>query len=150
MKTPISDQVLNRNVSQVLAAHGLRSPCHITIQTRNGEVTMTGTVLRQQQRDAAGQAVRNVEGVKRIVDRLTIKAPVKQSYEQMPAYVRPLTEDEAAAKAEQAATSEGAPAEPEVEAQKYDKQGKRLKEPTPPNGPVGATAKDNPYGKPSR
>ncbi|HVC96697.1 MAG TPA: BON domain-containing protein [Pirellulales bacterium] len=143
MKTPISDQTINRNVTQLLASRGLRSPCHITVQSSNGVVTFTGTVQRQQQRDAANQVAQNVEGVRRIVDRLTIKPPAKQSYEQPPAYVRPLTAEEATA-AELAATSGDAPAEPVVvEAPKYDKQGKRLHVSAPPAPPAGEPKDDN-------
>jgi hypothetical protein len=154
MKTPISDQTVYRNVMQLLASRGLRSPCHIAVQSTNGVVTLTGTVLRQQQRDAANQVAQNVEGVRRVVDRMTIKAPAKQSYEQTPAYVRPLTEEEAAKKAaaaaEQEGTSEAAPAEPVVEAPKYDKQGKRVREPAPPTAPNAEMPKNNPYGNPGK
>ncbi len=139
MKTPISDQTINRNITQLLASRGLRSPCHITVQSSNGVVTFTGTVQRQQQRDAAHQLAQNVEGVRRVVDRMTIKPLAKQSYEQPPAYVRPLTEEEAAAKAaaaEQEATSDDT--QPAVdEAPKYDKQGKRLQVSAPrPQAPL--------------
>jgi hypothetical protein len=147
MKTPISDQTINRNITQLLASRGLRSPCHITVQSTNGVVTFTGTVQRQQQRDTAHQVAQNVEGVRRVVDRMTIKPPAKQSYEQPPAYVRPLTEEEAAAKAaaaEQEATSDDASAEPIVEAPKYDKNGKRLQVSAPrPAAPPAAESPKN-------
>jgi len=147
MKTPISDQTISRNVTQLLASRGLRSPCHITVQSSNGVVTFTGTVQRQQQRDAAHQVAQNVEGVRRVVDRLTIKAPAKQSYEQPLAYVRPLTEEEAAARAaaaEQVGTSDDAETIV-VEAPKYDKHGKRLHVPAPtPAPPAGESPKIDP------
>jgi hypothetical protein len=145
MKTPISDQTINRNVTQLLASAGLRSPCHVVSQTRNGEVTLTGTVLRQQQRDMANQMVGNVEGVRRVVDRINIKPQVKQPFDATPAYFR-LPSKEAQATAQQAdgAPADGAPAEAaqpgyEMPMYTYDKQGKRIKT-EPPAAPPGASA----------
>jgi hypothetical protein len=79
-KAPISDATISRNVSRQLAGRGLRSPCQIQVQTRNGEVTLSGTVQYVHQRDAAVQAIRTVEGVRRIVEKLKVSPPAKHRY----------------------------------------------------------------------
>jgi hypothetical protein len=79
-KIPISDVTISRNATQHIAGTGLRSPCHIQVQTRNGEVTLSGVVQYDHQRNAAVQAVRNIEGVKRIVEKLKVMPPPKREY----------------------------------------------------------------------
>lgn len=85
-KDPISDEALSRNVSRQLASCGLRSPCHIQVQTRHGEVTLTGTVQFVHQRNAAVQAIRTVEGVRRIVEKIKVKAAPRPQYKELPAW----------------------------------------------------------------
>jgi osmotically-inducible protein OsmY len=72
-KDPVADSKLVRNVSQRLANRGLRAPCRIVVQSRGGEVTLSGNVQTLQQKQAAVQAARSVEGVERIVDQIQIK-----------------------------------------------------------------------------
>lgn len=81
-KAPVSDATIARNVSRQLASSGLRSPCRIQVQTRNGEVTLSGTVQFVHQRNTAVQAIRTVEGVKRIVEKLKVTPPAKHQYPQ--------------------------------------------------------------------
>lgn len=81
-KVPLSDATISKNVSQQLAGRGLRSPCRIQVQTRNGEVTLSGTVQFVHQRDAAVQAIRTVEGVTRIVEKLKVTRAAKHQYAQ--------------------------------------------------------------------
>jgi hypothetical protein len=81
-KSPVSDETISRNVSRQLAGRGLRSPCHIQVQTRNGEVTLSGTVQYVHQRDAAVQAIRTVEGIKRVVEKLKVSPPAKLRHPQ--------------------------------------------------------------------
>ena len=57
-KVPISDAAISRSVTQHLAGRGLRSPCRIEVQTRNGEVTLSGTVQYVHQRDEVVQIYR--------------------------------------------------------------------------------------------
>ena len=83
-KVPISDAAISRNVTQYLAGRGLRSPCRIEVQTRNGEVTLSGTVQYVHQRDTAVQAIRTVEGIKRVVEKLKVTPPAKHQYPQTP------------------------------------------------------------------
>jgi hypothetical protein len=81
-KVPISDATISRNVSRQLASSGLRSPCRIQVQTRNGEVTLSGTVQFVHQRNTAVQSIRTVEGVRRIVEKLKVTPPAKHQYPQ--------------------------------------------------------------------
>lgn len=78
----LSDATISRNISRQLASSGLRSPCHIQVQTRNGEVTLSGTVQFVHQRNTAIQAIRTVEGVKRVVEKLKVTPAPKHQYQQ--------------------------------------------------------------------
>lgn len=81
-KSPVSDATISRNVSRQLASCGLRAPCHIQVQTRQGEVTLTGNVQFVHQRNTAVQAIRTVEGVTRVVEKLKITPAPKHQYPQ--------------------------------------------------------------------
>lgn len=81
-KSPTSDATITRNVSRQLAGCGLRSPCRIEVQTRNGEVTLSGAVQFVHQRNAAVQAIRTVEGVRRVIEKLKVTPPAKHQYAQ--------------------------------------------------------------------
>jgi hypothetical protein len=52
------------------------------VQTRNGEVTLAGTVQFVHQRNAAVQAIRTVEGVTRVVEKLKVMPAAKHQYQQ--------------------------------------------------------------------
>lgn len=73
-KEKLPDPKITRNVSQQLSVRGLRPPCRITVQCRDGQVTLSGSVQTLQQKQTAGQAARGVDGVRSVVDRLQIKA----------------------------------------------------------------------------
>ena len=81
-KVPISDATISRNVSRQLASSGLRSPCHIQVQTRQGEVTLTGSVQFVHQRNTAVQAIRTVEGITRVVEKLKVLPAAKHQHPQ--------------------------------------------------------------------
>ncbi|HJT33080.1 MAG TPA: BON domain-containing protein [Pirellulales bacterium] len=81
-KVPLRDADISQNVTRQLAGRGLRSPCEIRVQTRNGEVTLSGTVQYVHQRDAAVQAIRTVEGVKRVVEKLKVTPSPKRQHAQ--------------------------------------------------------------------
>ena len=70
--TPIPDRSITRHVQGRIASRGLNSPCRISVATLKGEVTLTGSVERVQQKETAVQAVNGVAGVRRVVDRLTV------------------------------------------------------------------------------
>ncbi|HVX62374.1 MAG TPA: BON domain-containing protein [Pirellulales bacterium] len=123
------DATISRNAIRQLANRGLRAPCRINVQTRNGQVTLTGHVQYPHQRDAAVQALRAIEGVDRVTDQLKVKPPAKHEYKTLPPLPKPdaapiAAEAEAtdAAAEEQAAepdasheTDAHATAEPDVE-----------------------------------
>jgi osmotically-inducible protein OsmY len=76
--TPVSDRSVTQQVTNKLAGRGLTSPCHVTVDTRNGEVTLTGSVQHAHQKGAAVQAASSISGVRRVIDRLIVKAVVKR------------------------------------------------------------------------
>lgn len=102
-KVPVSDATISRNVSRQLASSGLRAPCRIQVQTRQGEVTLTGTVQFVHQRNTAVQAIRTVEGITRVVEKLKVlPAPKNQHLQPPPA------QHEAVAEKAQAVVGKGA------------------------------------------
>ncbi len=102
------DATISRNAIRQLSNRGLRSPCDITVNTRNGEVTLSGHVLYPHQRDAAVQALRAVEGVRRVTDQLKVKPPVKHQYNTLPPLAAPAKKVEATAATDPAATDPAA------------------------------------------
>jgi len=76
--TPIQDKTITRQVEGRMASRGLASPCRIGVATMKGEVTLTGTVHHMQQKSTAVQAANGVAGVRRVIDKLTVKIEKKQ------------------------------------------------------------------------
>jgi hypothetical protein len=56
----------------------MRSPCHIAVAARKGDVTLTGTIQFEYQRIAALHAARGIDGVRRVMDQLKVQAKVAQ------------------------------------------------------------------------
>ena len=75
--TPVQDKTITRQVQSKIAGRGLGSPCRIAVDTVKGEVTLTGNVQYAQQKVTAVQAAGAIAGVRRVVDRLIVKAVVK-------------------------------------------------------------------------
>jgi len=73
------DRTIAQAVTQRLATRGIRSPCRIDVQSRNGEVTLSGSIQYPYQRSAAMQAASTTSGVRQVVDRLTVKSTAKRS-----------------------------------------------------------------------
>lgn len=73
------DRTIALAVNQRLATRGIRSPCRIEVQSRSGEVTLTGTIQYPYQRGAAMQAASTTAGVRHVVDCLTVKPTAKRS-----------------------------------------------------------------------
>jgi osmotically-inducible protein OsmY len=73
------DRNIAQAVTQRLAMRGIRSPCRIDVQSRNGEITLTGNIQYPYQRSAAVQAASTTSGVRYVVDRLTVKPAAKRS-----------------------------------------------------------------------
>jgi osmotically-inducible protein OsmY len=66
------DQVITNQVQLKLANRGIRFPCNVSVQTKKGEVTLTGTVQFAHQKSAAIQAATGVTGVKRVTDSMSV------------------------------------------------------------------------------
>ncbi len=75
--TPVQDKTITRQVQGKLAGRGLGVPCRIAVETSKGEVTLSGSVQQQQQKSAAVQVTNGISGVRRVIDRLIVKAAVK-------------------------------------------------------------------------
>ena len=73
-----NDRGIVQQVTQRLATRGLRSPCRIDVQSRSGEVTLTGSIQYPHQRAAAVQAASTAAGVRQVVDRMTVKPAEKR------------------------------------------------------------------------
>jgi osmotically-inducible protein OsmY len=71
------DQIITQQVNRKLATRGVRQPCQVTVETKNGDVTLSGTVQYAHQKGAAVGVATKVTGVRRVVDRLTVKPVVK-------------------------------------------------------------------------
>lgn len=75
--TPVQDRTITRQVQGRIAGRGLASPCHISVETRKGEVTLSGSVQYAHQKSTAVQAANGISGVRRVFDRLIIKTVAK-------------------------------------------------------------------------
>ena len=73
----IPDRTIDQQVTQKLSSRGINSPCQVTVQTRRGEVTLSGLVQHPHQKDAAVRAATSVMGVRRVIDNMTVKAVVR-------------------------------------------------------------------------
>lgn len=68
----VPDRSITQKVTDVLANHGMRAPCHITVVTAKGSVTLSGSIQYEHQRQVAVRTTRAVEGVRRVVDQLRV------------------------------------------------------------------------------
>ena len=75
--TEVPDRTIDQQVAQKLSTRGISSPCQVTVQTRRGEVTLSGMVQHPHQKNAAVQVATSVMGVRRVIDNLTVKAVVR-------------------------------------------------------------------------
>jgi osmotically-inducible protein OsmY len=72
------DRTIAQQVTQRMTMRGIRSPCKVDVQSRNGEVTLTGNIQFAYQRSAANQAAATTAGVRHVVDRMTVSPPAKR------------------------------------------------------------------------
>ena len=77
----ISDPKIAMQVTQKIAGRGIRSPSHVTVASAGGQVTLTGTIQHQHQRQAILQSIRGMQGVKGVVDSLKLIPPPKRKEE---------------------------------------------------------------------
>jgi hypothetical protein len=74
----VPDASIIQKVTRSLSNHGMRSPCHIAVAARKGDVTLSGTIQFEHQRIAALHAARGIDGVRRVMDQLKVQAKVAQ------------------------------------------------------------------------
>jgi osmotically-inducible protein OsmY len=66
------DQTITNQVQLKLANRGIRFPCTVLVQTKKGEVTLSGTVQFPHQKPAAVRAATGVPGVRRVTDSMSV------------------------------------------------------------------------------
>ncbi len=72
MESPVKDPVISQKVSQKLSSMGVRSPCRVTVATNKGNVTLSGTIQYEHQRQGAVHATKGIAGVRRVVDQMRV------------------------------------------------------------------------------
>lgn len=80
-KTTLSDAQVQANVLKAMATDNRLATQQIQTSTAFGTVTLSGSVPDDATRDAAEQAVSHTEGVKKVVDQLTVGAASAQNAE---------------------------------------------------------------------
>jgi len=73
-KESVSDKTILRQVNQRLARAGLGSGSRVSVQVRNGDVTLSGNIPYEMQRRPALRAASGVDGVSRVVDQLQVQS----------------------------------------------------------------------------
>jgi osmotically-inducible protein OsmY len=72
------DNHITRNVMNKLASRGF-GQSHLTVQTSNGLVTVTGSVQYAHQKQAAMKAIAGMTGIRRVVNQMTVKPATKRT-----------------------------------------------------------------------
>jgi osmotically-inducible protein OsmY len=74
----VPDTKITQHVNQKLTSGGIRAPSRVVVATANGEVTLSGNIQYEHQRQSAMQATRGVDGIRRVVDHLTVIPAVRR------------------------------------------------------------------------
>jgi osmotically-inducible protein OsmY len=77
-EVPTSDPKIAQNITQRLSSCGIRAPSRVTITSSGGQVTLSGTIQYEHQRQQAMKAVQGVSGVRRVVDNLRTAPAAKR------------------------------------------------------------------------
>jgi len=72
MDSPVKDPVISQKVSQKLSSQGVRPPCRVTVACNKGNVTLSGTIQYEHQRQGAVHAAKGIAGVQRVVDQMRV------------------------------------------------------------------------------
>ncbi len=72
-KVVVKDETLLLKVTQQLAKRGIRTPCKVKVLVMKGNVTLSGEVQYEVQKKTAMHAAREVYGVQRVFNQLTVK-----------------------------------------------------------------------------
>ena len=78
MHDPKDDRI-TQTVTNKLASRGFASPSRLTVQTANGQVTLSGMVQYAHQKSAAVSAISGMAGIRRVIDQMTVKPAVKHT-----------------------------------------------------------------------
>ena len=68
----IRDPMISQKVSEKLSSLGVRAPCRVTVASNKGNVTLSGTIQYEHQRQIAVRAIKAVAGVQRVVDQMQL------------------------------------------------------------------------------
>jgi osmotically-inducible protein OsmY len=72
-----NDDRITRTVINKLASRGL-GQSHLTVQTSNGLVTVSGSVQYAHQQAAAMKAIAGMTGIRRVVNQVAVKPAAKR------------------------------------------------------------------------
>lgn len=72
----MDDAMLTARIKARMTADGRVSPSRVDVDTLNGDVTLRGEVPTQEEKDAAAQVARNVEGVRSVSDQIIVNPAV--------------------------------------------------------------------------
>jgi osmotically-inducible protein OsmY len=72
-KKQVADKDILRQINQRLLKASLGAHSHVVVQVHKGDVTLSGTLEYQNQRKAVLRASRSVDGIRRVVDVMTVK-----------------------------------------------------------------------------
>lgn len=72
----VDDAMLTARIKARMTADGRVSPSRVDVDTLNGDVTLRGEVPTQEEKDAAAQVARNVEGVRSVSDQIIVNPAV--------------------------------------------------------------------------
>ncbi len=75
-----SDKVISQQVNRQLVKQGVSWPSKVHVETRSGEVTLSGSVQYFHQKQAAVGAAIGVTGVRRVVDELIIDGRTRSNF----------------------------------------------------------------------
>jgi osmotically-inducible protein OsmY len=78
LNSAVSDRTIIQQITNKLTSRGVSSPSHVEVQSRNGEVTLSGNLQHAHLRQAAVQVATAISGVRRVIDRMVVKPRVKQ------------------------------------------------------------------------
>ena len=68
----VRDPTISQKVSEKLSSLGVRAPCRVTVASNKGNVTLSGTIQYEHQRQIAVRAIKAVAGVQRVVDQMQL------------------------------------------------------------------------------
>jgi len=72
------DKTILKDVNKRLARSGVGSRCRVTATVSRGQVTLTGQMQYENQRRPIVQAVNRVDGIKGVIDQLTVMTRATQ------------------------------------------------------------------------